>query len=149
MDGILLGTYMMDGDLQEVEKHLIRKMMLDPTNNNIRLSLIKVRATRDIEELTKQIKIESRLWFWATVLATLVAFGVFVVSIVFALRDNSIFASLNLLLAVLTGFLAKAFSDQYQKANERSDRKLDEKLQEFIKQPGDIEEMISPEKLTH
>ena len=147
MDAILMGTYMMDGNLQEVERHLIRKMMLDPTNIKIRLNLVQVRATKDVEELTKQIKIESRLWFWATATSTMVAFTVFVVAVVFALRDNNLFASLNLLLTVLTGFLAKAFSTQYQKANERSDRELEDKLREFIKQQtGEAEKLASQEE---
>lgn len=148
MDSILMGTYMMDGNLNEVEKRLIAKMMVEPTNVNIRLNLIQIRATKDIEELAKQIKMESRLWFWATMISTIVAFVVFVIAIVFALRENTVFASLTLLVTVLTGFLAKAFSDQYQQANQRADRKLETKLEGFIKQQADEVEKIGKSPTT-
>ncbi len=142
MDSMLMGVYMMDGNLDEVEKRLIAKMMVDPTNVKIRLNLIQVRATKDIDELTKQIKTESRLWFWATIIATIVAFAVFVTAVIFALLDNTIFASLTLLVTVLTGFLAKTFSNQYQQANQRSDNKLETKLEDFIRQQASEFEIL-------
>jgi hypothetical protein len=132
LDSILLGTYMLAGNLDEVERRLIVKMMVEPTNKDIRLNWTQVRATKHLDDLTRQIKMESRLWFWATMLASTVAFLVFVVAVAFALRENTVFASLTLLVTVLTGFLAKAFSDQYQQANQRADRKLEVNLDTIL-----------------
>lgn len=126
-EGALIGEFVIQRNWVEVKSILRNSMYLDSNNTETNLKLIlQIQAAEDLEDLSQQVKKESRVWFWLAVGSAVVGSLLFVSAVILLFQDNTWGALVDLLGAAIPAFLTKVFLDQYKSASERADRKLPE-----------------------
>jgi len=143
LHGILLGTYMMEGNFDEVEKRLMRMLAIAPHDISNVASLQRIQATKylrgfaeDADATRRTARWEARGWYVASLIFASVFAGLFIYAVLFILasRPNDTLSYLTPLYTFVPGVLSAVFFKQYADANRRLDdeqKKLWQQVEAF------------------
>lgn len=141
-----ISTAIIRGDMEEVERRLISRLVLNPQDITLLHSLRRVQAanylrkvTDQIEEIqvqtaknfgerqlhlkeyTKIVRGEAKWWYITSLVSAVVAFGIFIFAVLSLVQSAEPLSYLTPLYTFLPGLLSVLFFNQYLKASQRVD----------------------------
>jgi hypothetical protein len=143
---IWLGTYLLQGNMKEVERRLIVMLAITPGDASLLTTLRRVQATRYLEESSEQVKTinqqiannqfkrheqlevysksvrsEAAWWYRASLFGAAIAFTAFVYALAKLIRGNEALSYLTPLYTLVPAMLSTLFFNQYSQAIRRVD----------------------------